>query len=97
VSGLSGIDGLPTVDRSALPADIRRAPRADQDAFRAALGFEQALVSQMLRSVEALASSAEDAGPAYKDMVPTALAESLAARGGVGLARVLYENLREAR
>lgn len=97
MTGASGIEALPIVDRAALPADIRRASRADQDAFRAALGFEQALVAQMLRSVDALTSSAEDAGPAHKEMVPSALAESMTARGGVGLARMLYENMRTAR
>lgn len=95
---VSGIDSLPAVDRSALPADVRRASREDQQAFRAALGFEQALLSQMLRSVDALGGeSAESAPAAYRELLPTTLAESVTAQGGIGLARVLYDSLRSAR
>jgi Rod binding domain-containing protein len=95
---VSGIDSLPTVDRALLPADIRRASKEDQQAFRAALGFEQALLSEMLRSVDTLgAAGGEEAPAAYREMLPTTLAESVTAQGGIGLARVLFESFRSGR
>ncbi|HEY6781471.1 MAG TPA: rod-binding protein [Thermoleophilaceae bacterium] len=86
---------LPLVDRSALPADIRKASTEDQQAFRAALGFEQTLVKQMLSSVESLSEAGgEDTPAAYKDLIPTTLAEAMSSQGGLGLARSLYESMR---
>jgi hypothetical protein len=88
---------LPLVDRSALPADVRKASKTDQQAFRAALGFEQALVSQLLSSVESLDEvGGEDAPAAYKNLIPTTLAEAMSSQGGLGLARDLYESMQEA-
>ena len=86
---------LPLVDRSALPADVRKASKADQQAFRAALGFEQALVGQLLSSVESLNDvGGEEAPAAYKSLIPATLAEAMSSQGGLGLARDLYESMK---
>jgi Rod binding domain-containing protein len=85
---------LPTVDRAALPPDIRKASKEDQQAYRAALGFEQALMSELLRSVDTLTGTSEDAPAAYADMVPSTLAQAVSSNGGLGLARSLYESMR---
>lgn len=88
---------LPVVDGAALPADVRKAPKSDQEAYKAALGFEQALLSELLRSVESLSESAEGAGPGQRDQLPTTLAEAVVAQGGIGLARTVYESQRSGR
>ena len=80
---------LPPVDRAALPADVRAAGPERQREYRAALGFERALLTQLTRQ---LAQSAEGqgggAGPAaYRQMLPETLADALVAQGGLGLAR----------
>ena len=108
MSGIVGTQGLPTVDRSALPADIRRASADDQKTYRTALGFEQTLMNELLKSVNlmgqgdsGLSSAGDDddsagsgAPAAYKDMVPTTLAQSVTAQGGLGLARGIYDSIR---
>jgi len=85
--------GLPPVDRALLPADVRDAPPARQDAYRAALGFEQLLVQQLTSSV---AGSAKDAlggdGP-YASLLPDALADAVMGGGGLGLAPQLADAL----
>jgi hypothetical protein len=87
--------GLPIVDRSALPPDVRNASVKDQQSFRAALGFEQALLTQLLGSVESLSEAGGEETPAaYKQLVPTTLAQAMSSQGGIGLARSLYESMR---
>ena len=43
--------GLPPIDQSLLPADIRRGPAARRDAYEAGLGFERLLVTQLATSL----------------------------------------------
>jgi hypothetical protein len=80
------------IDTAALPPDVRSAPAKDQDAYRAALGFEQALLAELLRGAELLPD--ESLPAAYAETIPTTLAEALTAQGGLGLARPLYESMR---
>lgn len=75
------------VDRAALPADIRSAPAARRDAYRAALGFEQVLVTQLAETM-----LPKEQG-AYANMLPGAFADGLTAAGGLGLARTLTDAL----
>lgn len=83
---------LDPITTAALPADLRDAPKATQDRYRAALGFEQVLVGQLTK---ALAATAGDEGGAsaatrtYRSMLPETLASTIAANGGIGLAREL--------
>jgi hypothetical protein len=81
--GVGGI-GLP----AALPADIRSAPKARQDAYRGALGFEQVLVQQLAEEV-----LPKDAAGAYANLLPQAFADGLTAAGGLGLARTLTDGI----
>jgi Rod binding domain-containing protein len=91
------IDSLPLVDRTALPVDVRNASTKDQQAYRAALGFEQALLTQLLGSVESLSEAGGEETPAaYKSLIPTTLAEAMSSQGGLGLARDLYESMRRS-
>ena len=79
------IDGLPPIPATALPAGV------DRDTYRAALGFEQVLlgelVSEMTKSTPSLSE-----GP-RADAVTDAMTASLAAAGGIGLAPQLYQTL----
>jgi hypothetical protein len=97
MSGMTSIDSLPAVDRAALPADIRRASGEDQRAYRAALGFEQALLSEMLRSADVLGDAGEGVPAGHREALPGTLAEAVTAQGGVGLARVLFESIGDDR
>ena len=67
MSGVSGTDGVPSVDRSMLPADIKRASAEDQKTYRTALGFEQTLVSEMLKNVNVTGKSGQDGMTASSD------------------------------
>jgi Rod binding domain-containing protein len=91
---ITDTSALPAVDRAALPEDIRKASKEDQQTYRAALGFEQALMSELLRSVDTLKGSDENAPSAYADMIPTTLAQAVTANGGLGIARSLYDSMR---
>ena len=80
---------------TALPREVREGTPDQQKAYRAALSFEHMLLGQLLQSLgdDALGASGEGAPAAYKDMLPNALADSLTASGGIGIARDLYKTL----
>jgi len=48
---MSFTSGLPPIDRSQLPADVRDAAPARKQAYEAGLGFEQLLVQQLSQSL----------------------------------------------
>lgn len=81
-----------------IPAHVRAEGPQAVESYRAALGFERMLLVQLLENVNP--GTGEDdgegdaAGGAYRDLVPQTLADTLAARGGVGLADELYRSLR---
>jgi hypothetical protein len=85
-----------TLAISALPADVRAAGAEGRKLYAAALGFEQALVRTLAAQLAATATPAgdEDGGdPAaslVREQIPDALAEGIAASGGLGLAHDLY-------
>jgi hypothetical protein len=81
------VDGLPQVPATAIPASVRT--RSDREAHRAALGFEQVLLGEL---VQELTPSSE--GP-YGGAVQDAFAGGLVAAGGIGLAAQLYPSLRK--
>ena len=105
IPGLSGAtQGLPQVDRSALPADIRKASPEDQQAYKAALGFERMLLGQLSKSMtnaqkgeEGAEEGGAGAPAAYQDMLAEALADNVTRAGGTGLARGLYDTLKAQR
>ena len=92
---------LPQVDRSALPAEIRKGTEEQQRAYRAALGFERMLVGQLVRSMNKATESMgdeEEGGfgstpPAYREMLADSLADQVIRGGGLGIAKDLYRTL----
>jgi Rod binding domain-containing protein len=97
---VDGVGGLP-IGPTALPREVRDGTPEQQKAYRAALSFERVLVGQLLHSLgdDALGMGGgdeEDGGgapPAYKELLPNTLADSLTQGGGIGLARDLYKSL----
>jgi hypothetical protein len=83
--------GLPPVDQALLPAAVRSAPRAEQQAYEAALGFERVLVGQLANQLQE-STGGEDSGP-YASLVPSALADGIMAAGGLGLAEPLSHSI----
>lgn len=92
------------IDTSLLPPDVRKAGPAAQQLYAGALAFEQQLTEQLAQSLADSAQAAggsddEDSGDAttsmYKQMLPDAMSQGVTAAGGLGLARVLYEQLRQ--
>lgn len=90
------VTGLPPIDRSTLPADIRAASPQRQDAYTAALGFERLLVQQLTESLADSARAALGGDSPYASMLPDALTDSVMATGGLGLARQLADAIEPA-
>jgi hypothetical protein len=89
---VAGLSGLPQVAESALPASVRGGSAKDKEAYRAALGFEQVLLGQLVKSMAADGPLSE--GP-YAAPVQDALSSGLISNGGLGLATDLYRALKE--
>jgi Rod binding domain-containing protein len=93
---MAPIPGLPSVAHSALPAAVRTGstqPRdTDTQAYKAALGFEQMLLGQMVKSMTG------DSGPLaegpYADTMQTSLTSAIERAGGLGLAQSLYKEIK---
>jgi Rod binding domain-containing protein len=85
--------GLPPIDQSLLPPDVRNGPPAARDAYRSALGFEQLLVQQLTTSVADTTKDAMGGDSPYANMLPDALADSIMNGGGLGLAPQLAKTL----
>ncbi len=90
---VAGLSGLPQVAESALPADVRSGSAKDKEAYKAALGFEQVLLGQLVKSMASDGPLAD--GPLSAAPVQDALSSGLIANGGLGLATDLYRALRE--
>jgi hypothetical protein len=78
--------------QSILPAAVRNGTKADQDAYRAALGFERVLLGHL---VEEMAPAGESAAGPHTAAVHDALTAALVAGGGIGLGAQLYHSLKE--
>ena len=87
-----GLSALPQVSEAALPADVRAGTARDKEAYKAALGFEQVLLGQLVKSMAGDGPLAQ--GP-YAAPVQDALSSGLIANGGLGLATNLYRALKE--
>jgi Rod binding domain-containing protein len=88
--------GLPPIDQSLLPADIRSAPTARKDAYEAGLGFERLLVQQLSQSLTDGARDAMGGDSPYASLLPDALTDGLMTSGGLGLARQLADAIQPA-
>lgn len=93
---------LPPIDASLLPADIRKASEADRKQYSAALGFERTLINELTKAMAETAKPGDDgsqprdaATSLYMDMLPDQLADSVIQAGGLGLARTLYDGMKE--
>jgi hypothetical protein len=87
------IDGLPEVPSAALPTSVRGGSDDDQQAYKAALGFEQILLGQLVDEMLPKDSTLTD-GP-YAAPVKDAFTSGLIADGGIGLAAQLYPSLKK--
>lgn len=97
--------GIPPVDQSLLPADVRNGSDKQKQAYAAAVGFERMLVEQLTKplaqsalgggddSETADGGSGSDSGSSvYSDMISSSLADSVSQQGGLGLADSLYRS-----
>lgn len=84
--------GLPEVPATALPAAVRNGSADDKTAYKAALGFEQILLGQLVG--EMLPEGTLTEGP-YAQPMQDAFTAGLIANGGIGLAAQLYPSLRK--
>ena len=86
------INSLPQVPTTALPAAVRNGSDDDKQAYKAALGFEQILLNQLVG--EMLPKGTLTEGP-YAAPMQEAFTNGLIADGGIGLAAQLYPSLRK--
>jgi len=102
------MSSLAPIDSALLPADVRKDGAKGRELYQAALGFEQVLERQLAQALVSTSDSSDtssdgsdtdDTGGGvsdmYKQMLPDALAQGMAANGGLGLAPQLYESLKE--
>jgi hypothetical protein len=87
--------GLPSVAETSLPAAVRTGSAQDKQDYKAALGFEQVLLGQLVDAI--VPQGSELAGSPYAGAVKDAFAQGLTDDGGIGLARRLYETMRGTR
>jgi Rod binding domain-containing protein len=86
------MERLPAIADSALPRDVRAGSAEDKRAYKAALGFEQVLLGQLVKEMTASTPSLTE-GP-RGDAVTDAMTDALASAGGLGLAPQLYSTLK---
>jgi Rod binding domain-containing protein len=82
---------LAVISDAALPPAVRSGSDADKRAYKAALGFEQVLLGQLVKEMTA-STPALTEGP-RGDAVTDALTAALTAAGGIGLAPQLSTTL----
>jgi Rod binding domain-containing protein len=96
--------GLPPIDQSLLPAEVRKGSSDDRKTYAAALSFERTLVNELTKTMADTAKPAdgEDGGQQqdaassmYLQMLPDQLADSVIQGGGLGLARSFYDSMKE--
>jgi Rod binding domain-containing protein len=90
-----GWTAVPNVGDAMLPRDVRAGSDADKRAYKAALGFEQVLTGELVKSMTASTPGLSD-GP-RGDAVTDAMADALTQAGGLGLAQQLFASTRRAR
>jgi Rod binding domain-containing protein len=84
---MSTLSSIPT---SSLPADIRSAGTAAVKDYKTAVGFEQMLAGQLIKSMVSESSLGE--GPHASTMQDT-LTSALTSGQGLGLARQIYKEM----
>jgi Rod binding domain-containing protein len=98
---MTQIPGLPIVSDTLLPADVRSGSASDKQHYKAALGFEQMLVGQLVQTMAGSDASSGDeddttnpmaSGPMASQM-QDALTSALMSAGGLGLAGQIYKGM----
>ena len=94
--------GLPPIDQSLIPAEVRKGTAADKKTYAAALGFERTLMAELTKAMTDTAqpadgdkSSTDAASSMYLQMLPDQLADSLQQNGGLGVAKNFYDAMKE--
>jgi Rod binding domain-containing protein len=101
------MSGVPPIDQSLLPADVRNGSASDRKTYSAALGFERTLVGELTKVMADTAKPAEQDGEdgeqqqdsatsMYMDMLPDQLADGIQQNGGLGLAKNFYTSMKES-
>jgi Rod binding domain-containing protein len=103
------MSGLPPIDQSLLPAEVRNGSAQDKKTYTAALGFERTLLNELTKSMADTAkpddttsddgsddsgSSQDSATSMYMDMLPDQLANGIVQNGGLGLAKTFYDSMK---
>lgn len=83
------MDGLPAISDTLLPREVRSGSTADKQAYKAALGFEQVLLGELVKE---MAPSLTDG--ARGDAMQDAMTQALTDAGGIGVAAQLYSTLK---
>ena len=82
---------LDAISTFQLPADIRKQGTTAVNQYKAALGFEQMLVGQLVKS---MVSESSDLGQGpYADSMQDSLTSALTSGQGMGLARQIYKEM----
>jgi Rod binding domain-containing protein len=98
---MTAVPGLPVISDALLPAAVRSGSDSDKQHYKAALGFEQLLVGQLVQSMAGADTSAGDedgtpnplaSGPMAGQM-QDALTSALMSAGGLGLAGQIYKGM----
>jgi Rod binding domain-containing protein len=84
---MTDLSALPPIADSALPTSVRDGSASDKRAYKAALGFEQLLVSELVGEMTKGSPLAEGARAGAVD---DAMTQALTSGGGLGLAEQLY-------
>ena len=106
---MTQIPGLPPISDTLLPAAVRDGGAKDKDNYKAALGFEQVLVGQLVQAMSGsdmpTDTSADDDGTGldtanplasgpFAGQMQDALSGALMSAGGLGLAGQIYKGMR---
>jgi Rod binding domain-containing protein len=93
--------GLPPIDQSLIPAEVRNGSAADKKTYAAALGFERTLMTELTKVMTDTAkpadgdtASSDAASSMYLQMLPDQLADSMQQNGGVGVAKTFYDAMK---
>jgi hypothetical protein len=84
------MSAVPSISTASLPADIRAAGTSAVKDYKTALGFEQMLAGQLVKSMVSEGSLGE--GP-YASTMQDTLTTALCGGQGLGLARQIYKEM----
>ena len=87
------LTALPSVSDAVLPAAVRNGTEADKDNYKAALGFEQVMLGELVKEMTKGTPSMTE-GP-QADALQDAMTGALTDAGGIGLAQQLFATLQK--